>query len=148
MRRHTRKQDTQTNHAWEYFKHVWAVFQTCLGSIPKQAQEVAAKEAGCIHSPEEVATLGQPALEQHGFLVVRGLVTSRMVKRGVAAIIDRVKEALGGHGVIVNVARQQGIGFKPNSHQDNLNAMSCNHLPIYSLLYQAMRLPTCPSAHP
>ena len=52
-----------------------------------------------IYTKAEAIAFGQQALEDHGFLVVRGLVSSRLVERGVDAIIDRVKEGLGAHGV-------------------------------------------------
>ena len=52
-----------------------------------------------IYSIGEAAASGALALQEHGFFVLRGLVSARLAKRGVAAIVDRVKEGLGGHGV-------------------------------------------------
>ena len=52
-----------------------------------------------IYSMVEAKAVGTRALQDHGFLVVRGLISLPLAKRGATAIIDMVKEGLGAHGV-------------------------------------------------
>ena len=61
-----------------------------------------------IYSVDDAMAFGEHAMGEHGFFIVRGLISAQMAKSGVKAIRERIKEALVAHGVCEGKAMEDG----------------------------------------